>query len=93
MKACPTPPTPGGSAVARANVTSTSGQGAADVGIGGHSSAAPAVITATPSEGANRRAILHQMLIDTLSNKERVRDARANLCARWVPPARLERAT
>lgn len=56
MNACPTPPTPGGSAVPRANVTSTSGQGAADAEIGGYSSVEPAVATATPSKRADRRA-------------------------------------
>jgi hypothetical protein len=60
MNACPTPPTPGGSAVPRANVTSMSGQGAAYAEIGGRNGDQQAVSTATASTRANRRAFTIQ---------------------------------
>src|SRR5271156_4498131 len=63
INACPTPPTPGGSLVPRANVTSTSGQGAADADamrIGALSGAAQVVTNAAPSKRANWRAFTSQ---------------------------------
>ncbi|BBX57738.1 hypothetical protein MSHO_30830 [Mycobacterium shottsii] len=58
MNACPTPPTPGGSAVPRANVTSASGQAAADAEAmirGALSRAAQIVASPTPSKRVNWR--------------------------------------
>src|SRR5215212_11268510 len=49
MNACPTPPTPGGSPVPRAKITSTSEQDSADAdGIGAPNTPAHTVATAMP---------------------------------------------
>ncbi|EUA68577.1 hypothetical protein I553_1765 [Mycobacterium xenopi 4042] len=66
------PPTPGGSAVPRANTTSTSGHGCADAGATGALIMAAPVVTATArSRRRTRTADLgrraHRLCIDTTS--------------------------